>query len=98
MSSRELQTFFVLIRVGLRKPILTGDKTMRGYYQNLGVSAYDAEEAKDMILEFVEDGRVDWLRSEWIDFDTVLPAIKNRSVGIVAPSIWYKSERAFFTN
>jgi|SRR4051812_41559272 hypothetical protein len=97
MSSRELQTFFVLIRVGLTKPIPAGEETMIGYYQNLGVSAYDAEDAKDMILEVVEDGKVDWLRSEWIDFDTVLPAIKRRAVGVVAPSIWYQSGRALFS-
>jgi hypothetical protein len=96
MADGELQHFFVLVRVELKEAFLADEQMMRGYYRNIGVAAYSEAEAKELIHKAVEDGAVDWLRSEWIDFQTVLPAIKKRSGGVVSPLIWYKSGRILF--
>ena len=96
MSTGQLQHFFVLIRVRLKEPFLTDEKTMLGYYRNIGVAAQDEGQAKELILAVVKDGIVDWLRSEWIDFNTVLPMIKARSEGVQRASVWYKSGRVLF--
>lgn len=96
MSARELQKFFVLVRVQLKEPFLTDEQTMIGYYQNIGVAAYDEVQAKDLVLKMVDDGTVDWLRSEWIDFQTVLPVIKARAATVTTPAIWYRSGRVLF--
>jgi hypothetical protein len=92
----DLHKYFVLVRVELRDSFLAEEKTMIGYYQNIGVAAHNEAQARGMIMRIIEDGKVDWLRSEWIDFQSVLPAIKMRSEKVSEPSIWYKSGRVLF--
>jgi hypothetical protein len=91
-----LEEFFVSARVILRNPMDSDGDTLIGYFINIGLSAFTRREVKSLVEQAVQDGRVDWTDSEWLDPRTLDPEIARFRMDAKAPIIWYKSDRILF--
>jgi hypothetical protein len=67
-----------------------------GYFINIGVSAFNKGDAKLLIEQAIQDGRVDWTDSEWFIPRTLKPEIAKFRIEAKAPIIWYRSGRILF--
>ncbi len=98
-----MKNFFATVCIVFEEPVAPIDQSedgsgnILGYYANLGVAAEDREQAMKLITNLLNDGRIDWSRSEWKSLNGVDPSLTAKADNLKGEEgIWYKSGRSFF--
>jgi hypothetical protein len=99
------ELYWIMLHVRLRAQIFPGligdhDKPIDGYYKSFGVTASNESEAKEIALSAIQDGAVDWTKSEisLVEPERLAPDILARCKDWRKKGIWYKTGRALYSD
>ncbi|HVT60376.1 MAG TPA: hypothetical protein VHR45_18530 [Thermoanaerobaculia bacterium] len=100
-----LRTFWFVLHVRLRTAVRGGDEPddqqpLDGYYRVFGVTAHSQHQAAKLVTSVVEDGEIDWIKSESseVDPETLDADVIARAGDWMAEGIWYASGRALYSD
>ena len=74
----------------------SAEKPLIGYYRSVGVTAPSRNDAMRLFAEAVTDGRIDWERSKFVEFEQLEKDIAARYHESKSAGCWYLSGRALF--
>lgn len=108
MTDTSLNTYWIVIRIDLEKPLSIKDAerygispSATGYYQKFGVTQASGDSACQLVIDQISlPGILDRDEStvSLMDVNRLDPKVLEKSGDWTRPGIWYKSGRIFFAS